>query len=106
MFGMANLQQANFAPVESSSVIAVDKILAEVEGEPASLAEWTDFHRLIDALPEEERTIFDLLLYQGLSQTEAAQLLQLSPRTIKRRWQKARLRLQQELEGQWPPLEK
>lgn len=102
---LANLQQGNFAHLDSSSVIPVKRILAEVEGEPASLAEWTDFHRLIDALPAEERTIFDLLLYQGLSQTEAAQLLQLSPRTIKRRWQKARLRLQQALEGQWPPLE-
>ncbi len=102
---LANMQQANFAHLDSSSVIPVKKILAEAEGEPASLAEWTDFHRLIDALPAEERTIFDLLLYQGLSQAEAAQLLQLSPRTIKRRWQKARLRLQQALEGHWPPLD-
>ncbi len=102
---LADWQQTNFAHLESSSVIPVQKLLSEVEGEPASLAEWTDFHRLIDALPEEERTMFDLLLYQGLSQAEAAQLLQLSPRTIKRRWQRARLRLQQALAGHWPPLD-
>src|SRR5262245_2739234 len=61
--------------------------------DPRRLAAWGEFHRQIDALPDEEREVFDLLWYQGLSQAEAAELLGVSDRTIKRRWQAARLRL-------------
>jgi DNA-directed RNA polymerase specialized sigma24 family protein len=43
-----------------------------------------------------------LLWYQGLSQAEAAELLQVSERTIKRRWMSARLQLQDALHGEMP----
>ena len=56
------------------------------------------------ALPAEEREAFDLLFYQGLSQAEAAAVLDVSERTIKRRWQAARLRLVQTLGGKMPGL--
>jgi DNA-directed RNA polymerase specialized sigma24 family protein len=46
-----------------------------------------------------------LLLYQGLSQPEAAEFLQTSLSTVKRRWQKARLMLRDALHGEWPSLE-
>jgi DNA-directed RNA polymerase specialized sigma24 family protein len=45
-----------------------------------------------------------LLYYQGVSQTEAAAILDISERTIKRRWQSARLRLHDALEGRMPGL--
>src|SRR5207302_1154946 len=61
--------------------------------EPARLAAWTEFHSQIERLPEEEREVFDLVWYQELSQAEAAELLKVSERTIKRRWQSARLKL-------------
>lgn len=61
--------------------------------EPASLAAWAEFHARVDTLPDEEREVFDLLWYQELSQAEAAQLVGVSERTIKRRWASARLRL-------------
>jgi RNA polymerase sigma-70 factor (ECF subfamily) len=70
--------------------------------DPDRLAEWTDFHREVEALPEEEREAFDLLFYQGLSQAEAADLLDVSERTIKRRWQSARMRLVQALGARMP----
>jgi RNA polymerase sigma-70 factor (ECF subfamily) len=70
--------------------------------EPGSLAAWADFHRQADALPEEEREVFDLLWYQGLKHTEAADLLGVSARTVKRRWQAACLRLHEALEGELP----
>jgi RNA polymerase sigma-70 factor (ECF subfamily) len=76
----------------------------EAEGEPNRLAAWSEFHRQIDLLPDEEREIFDLLWYQGLSQAEAASLLNVSERTIKRRWQSARLRLHDALHGEMPEL--
>ena len=72
------------------------------DGDPERLAAWTDFHRQIDRLPDEEREIFDLLWYQGLSQAEAATVLKVSERTIKRRWQSARLKLHQALHGELP----
>jgi DNA-directed RNA polymerase specialized sigma24 family protein len=52
----------------------------------------------------EEREAFDLLFYQGLTQAEAATVLEVSERTIKRRWQAARLRLVQTLGGKLPGL--
>jgi RNA polymerase sigma-70 factor (ECF subfamily) len=74
----------------------------DLGGEPCDLLEWADFHRKIEALPEVEREMFDLLLYQGLTQKEAADLLHLSLSTVKRRWQSARLLLRAALRGEWP----
>jgi RNA polymerase sigma factor (sigma-70 family) len=39
----------------------------------------------IDGLPEEEREAFDLVRIQGLTQTEAAEVLGVAPKTVKRR---------------------
>ncbi len=70
--------------------------------DPGRLAEWTGFHAQVEALPEEEREVFDLLFYQGLPQAEAAAVLGVSERTIKRRWQAARLALHEALGGRLP----
>jgi RNA polymerase sigma factor (sigma-70 family) len=61
--------------------------------EPEDLAQWTQFHTLVESLPDEEREVVNLLFYEGLTQEEAAQLLGVNVRTIKRRWQSARLKL-------------
>jgi RNA polymerase sigma-70 factor (ECF subfamily) len=61
--------------------------------EPEDLAQWTQFHTLVESLPEDEREVFNLLFYEALTQEEAAQLLGVNVRTIKRRWQSARLKL-------------
>ena len=70
--------------------------------DPARLAAWGEFHERIGALPDEERAVFDLIWYQGLSQAVAAELLGVSERTVKRRWQAARLRLHEALGGEVP----
>jgi RNA polymerase sigma-70 factor (ECF subfamily) len=75
---------------------------ADLSHEASRLAAWGEFHEHIGALPEEEREIFDLIWYQGLSQAEAAELLGVSDRTVKRRWQSARLRLHEGLHGEIP----
>jgi RNA polymerase sigma-70 factor (ECF subfamily) len=62
--------------------------------DPGALAVWREFHERVEALPDEERAVFDLLWYQGLTQPEAAALLGVSVPTVKRRWMAARLRLQ------------
>jgi RNA polymerase sigma factor (sigma-70 family) len=75
---------------------------ADLSREPSRLAAWTEFHEQIGSLPDEEREVFDLLWYQGLSQAEAAELLGVSERTVKRRWQAARLKLHEALQGEVP----
>lgn len=69
--------------------------VAHLTAGPATLQRWTEFHQLVDELPPEEREIMGLLYYQGLSQSEAAEILQVSERTVKRRWREARLKLHQ-----------
>jgi RNA polymerase sigma-70 factor (ECF subfamily) len=63
--------------------------------EPDSLEAWTAFHEKVDLLPDEEREVFGLLWYEGLKQEEAALVLAVSLRTVKRRWQSARIKLAQ-----------
>jgi RNA polymerase sigma-70 factor (ECF subfamily) len=60
---------------------------------------WTEFHEAAARLPDELRTVFDLLWYQGLTQAEAAALLGVAVPTVKLRWMKARLRVQHALGG-------
>jgi RNA polymerase sigma factor (sigma-70 family) len=69
---------------------------------PGQLAIWNEFHMQVEALPDEEKEVFDLLWYQGLQQAEAAALLGISERTLKRRWQAARLKLHETLHGEPP----
>jgi RNA polymerase sigma factor (sigma-70 family) len=63
------------------------------------LRRWAEFHEAVARLPDDLRSAFDLLWYQGLSQAEAAALLGVAVPTVKRRWLKARLRVQQALGG-------
>jgi RNA polymerase sigma-70 factor (ECF subfamily) len=70
--------------------------------DPERLARWSDFHEVADAMPEEDREVFDLLWYQGLLQAEAAEILGISERTLKRRWQRVRVRFCQALQGEPP----
>jgi RNA polymerase sigma factor (sigma-70 family) len=70
--------------------------------DPVGLASWTEFHDTVEALPDQEREIFDLLWYQGLSQREAAALLGITERMAKRRWRAARLKLHERLGGRLP----
>jgi RNA polymerase sigma-70 factor (ECF subfamily) len=88
------------SPGSESAPAALDP--SDTADEPSRLASWTEFHAQVEKLPDEEREIFDLLWYQELSQAEAAALLHVSERTIKRRWQAARLKLHEALQGALP----
>jgi RNA polymerase sigma-70 factor (ECF subfamily) len=66
---------------------------AEQTYDPADLATWLEFHQRVELLPEDDRDVFQLLWYGGLSPEEAADALQVSARTVRRRWQSARLAL-------------
>jgi RNA polymerase sigma factor (sigma-70 family) len=70
--------------------------------EPASLAQWTEYHRKVEGLPDEEREVFSLIWYEELTQAEVADLLKVSTRTVIRRWQNARFMLGMALYGHEP----
>jgi RNA polymerase sigma factor (sigma-70 family) len=70
--------------------------------EPNSIAGWCDFHEAIEKLPDEEREVLHLLFYDGLTQLEAAEILGVTERTVRRRWYDARLALQAVLDGGFP----
>jgi RNA polymerase sigma-70 factor (ECF subfamily) len=70
--------------------------------DPSRLDAWSEFHRQVSALPDELREVFDLIWYQGLSRTEAAEVIGISERTLMRRWQEARLAIYDALEGKLP----
>jgi RNA polymerase sigma-70 factor (ECF subfamily) len=59
------------------------------------LEKWTAFHREVENLPVEEREVVGLMFYNGMSSTEAAEIFQVSDRTIRRWWNSAMLKLHQ-----------
>lgn len=75
---------------------------ADSSHDGAALAEWSELHRHIGELPEEQREVVGLLFYQGLAQQEAAALLGVAVRTVQRRWHAALLALHQNWHGEWP----
>lgn len=72
----------------------------DVRHEPSSLAQWTELHEQIGALPEDEREVIGLVFYQGLTQAEAADLLGISLRTLQRRWHDALCKLHRVWSGE------
>ena len=60
---------------------------------PESLESWSKFHKAVSNLPEEQREVVNLLWYEGISQPDAAKVLDISLATLKRRWQSARITL-------------
>jgi RNA polymerase sigma-70 factor (ECF subfamily) len=80
----------------------LDYPAAHASLEPDRLAAWSEFHEQAGRLPAEEQAVFDLIWYQGLSQAEAAEVLGVHERTVKRRWQSARLKLYEALGGELP----
>lgn len=69
---------------------------------PEGLEGWTAFHEFIEGLPDEQREVFNLLWYEGLTQPEAAEVLGVSLATLKRRWQSARILLHGAMRGESP----
>jgi RNA polymerase sigma factor (sigma-70 family) len=96
----AGAHHASAAPTDSTGAPAHDP--ADDTNDPGRLAAWREFHETVAALPVEEREICDLLWYQGMTQPEAAALLGVGERTLKRRWQAIRLKLFELLKGQLP----
>lgn len=61
--------------------------------EPVSLAEWTEFHRLAEQLPELTGEVFNMIWYLGIPQADVARTLNISDTAVRRHWRKARTEL-------------
>jgi DNA-directed RNA polymerase specialized sigma24 family protein len=56
---------------------------------------WVRVHQGVESLPEEERELFDLLLYWGLTEAAVASVLGVSLPWVRVRWSEDRLTLHQ-----------
>jgi len=81
-----------------------DRVQAPVD-KPETLEEWSEFHRVIDGLPVEECEVFSLIWYGGMSQKDAASVLEVSDRTVRRRLHRARVLICKEMRGTPPAID-
>jgi RNA polymerase sigma factor (sigma-70 family) len=64
-----------------------------------SLQSWSDFHAAVEALPKPQREAVHFLWYLELSQEEAAKLLGVTDRTLRRHWVAAQETLRRRLDA-------
>jgi RNA polymerase sigma-70 factor (ECF subfamily) len=103
---LIDLARHHFGPQSGGghheSVAGAPEAPADSTCGPDRLASWAEFHEQVDALPEQEREVFDLVWYQGLTHPEAAALLETSTKTVQRRWHAACRKLHEALGGELP----
>jgi RNA polymerase sigma factor (sigma-70 family) len=88
--GPANGEEPDAAPVFD---------VGDSTHEPARLAIWSEFHREVESLPDNQRLVFDLHYLAEFSQSEIARLLDLHPKQVSRLWLAATGSLAQWLDG-------
>jgi RNA polymerase sigma factor (sigma-70 family) len=59
-------------------------------------------HEAVEKLPVELREVFGLTLYHGWTQSQIAELLQISDRQVRRLWTESCRRLHTALRGELP----
>jgi RNA polymerase sigma-70 factor (ECF subfamily) len=84
------VQQLRFALIDLARQHTDQHGDGDAAVDPGGLDEWDCFHEALAGLSEDHQALFDLLYYQGMTQEEAAQLLELPLRTLKLHWQQAR----------------
>lgn len=113
---LIDLARTHFGPEgqarhhHSDAALARDEAEAEIvrntpqtSAEPFSLEDWTAFHEAVDSLTENERDVFQLVWYAGLTQQETADALGISLPTVQRRWYAAQVSLYRALQDKAPP---
>jgi RNA polymerase sigma factor (sigma-70 family) len=102
---LLDLAKHHFGPEGAGSNHHTDGIPPDDDGgslhdranKPIDVSSWNEFHEHIEKLPDTDQEIVNLLFYEGLTQEEAARVLGISLRTLKRRWQDAKIRLHEVL---------
>lgn len=69
------------------------------EDDALGMEEWQAFQQQVALLPAEEREVVHRIFYGGQTQAEAAEVIGVSVRTVKRRWQAALRKLRDRLSG-------
>lgn len=77
----------------SSSHSRSDRIAAN------ELQQWAAFHSSVDALPGDQREVFELIWYHEMNRDEAAELLGVPVPQVRRLWRSARFELHDRLDG-------
>jgi RNA polymerase sigma factor (sigma-70 family) len=98
-YGRDNQRPAVVSLDDSSTDGGAAREPATTTSEGERVQRWTEFHEAAARLPDDLRAAFDLLWYQELSQAEAAEVLGIAVPTVKLRWAKARMWVQQALGG-------
>jgi RNA polymerase sigma factor (sigma-70 family) len=69
-------------------------ILGQMPSPPDGAAErgeldrWCAFHEAVENLPDDEREVVSLVFYHGLTQARVGELIEVSERTVRRRWER------------------
>ncbi|MFO0814074.1 MAG: sigma-70 family RNA polymerase sigma factor [Gemmatales bacterium] len=84
--------QYNDAALDAAEPVLENASSDEAE-RPQTLLDWAAFHETVETMAPEAREVIELLWYQGLTQEDAAEVLGVSLRTLKRRWLSARIQL-------------
>ena len=87
------------SPDQSKSDAASLLDVGDTTHEPSRLAIWSEFHREVEGLPDNQRLVFDLHYLAEFSQSEIARLLDLHPKQVSRLWLAATGSLAQWLDG-------
>lgn len=89
---------------EESTSIRRNQLLNKQDpnGGPVNMAQWNDFYEKVEQLPDENKQVFELLWIQGLSQKEAADLLNIPLRTLTRKWMVTRILIRTLLHDEFP----
>ncbi|MCA9084860.1 MAG: sigma-70 family RNA polymerase sigma factor [Planctomycetaceae bacterium] len=88
--GHARQHDSRYAGIKSEGI-------KHHETQPETLEQWEHFHEVVGSLPPDELEAFSLVWYSGMSQKEAADVLEISERTMIRRMNRARLLIQESL---------
>ena len=75
---------------------------ADISGEPITLEDWTEFHEVVAGLPDNEKEVFHLLWFDGLNRIEAAKVIGVNEKTVRRRWNSARVLIVENMHGRVP----
>jgi RNA polymerase sigma factor (sigma-70 family) len=92
-------RRAEEVPEEAGSQAPAPFDVGTSTHDPARLAFWTEFHREVECLPKDQRTVFEFHYFAEFPQAEIARLLDLQPKQVSRLWLAATVRLAQRLEG-------
>lgn len=85
----SNAYLRDVAYAKDASLVALDR-----SGEPQTLCQWAEFHEAVGRLPPAERDVFQYVWYGDASYADVANLLGVARRTVIRRMNAARLRLE------------